>query len=66
MLVCVVIVITPSGMRILRDHTYRVWGVVATLYQRELGLRRFSRTLNSGNGGEHPSEAESIAPLVSR
>ena len=42
---------------VLRDHTNRVFGVAATVYQREQGPRRFSRKLDSEDGGEHPGEA---------
>jgi hypothetical protein len=34
------------------------------MYQRERGTRRFSRKLDSGDGGERPRGAESGAPLT--
>ena len=40
----------------MRDHTNRVCGVAATMYQREHGLWRFGRKLDSEDGGEHPGE----------
>ena len=36
----------------MRDHTNRVCGVAATVYQREQGLQRFSLKLDSEDGGE--------------
>ena len=43
---------TSEGLVVLRDHTHRVCGVAATVYQREQGPRRFSRKLDSEDGGE--------------
>ena len=48
---------TSEGLVVLRDHINRVCGVVATVYRREQGPRRFSRKLDSEDGGEHPREA---------
>ena len=36
----------------MRDHTNRVCGVAATVYQREQGPWRFGRKLDSEDGGE--------------
>ena len=36
----------------MRDHTNRVCSVAATVYQREQGLRRFGRKLDSEDGRE--------------
>ena len=36
----------------MRDHTNRVYGVAATVYQREQGLQWFGRKLDSEDGGE--------------
>ena len=46
-----------GGLVVLRDHTNRVYGMAATVYQREQGPRRFSRKLDSEDDGEHPGEA---------
>ena len=46
------IVFISEGLVVLRDHTNRVYGVVATMYRREQGPRRFSRNLDSEDGGE--------------
>jgi hypothetical protein len=38
--------------------------MVATVYRRERGLRRFCRRLDSGDGGERPRGTGSGAPLA--
>jgi hypothetical protein len=38
--------------------------MVATVYRRERGPRRFSRKLDSGDGGEHSRGAGSGAPFA--
>ena len=43
---------TSEGLVVLRDHTNRVCGMAATVYRREQGPRRFSRKLDSKDGGE--------------
>ena len=43
---------TSEGLVVLQDHTNRVCGVAATVYQREQGPRRFGRKLDSEDGGE--------------
>ena len=48
---------TSEGLVVLRDHTNRVCGVAATVYQREQGPQQFGRKLDSEDGGEHPEEA---------
>ena len=48
---------TLEGFVVLRDHTNRVCGVIATMYRREQGPRHFSQKLDSEHGGEHPGEA---------
>ena len=47
---------TSEGLVVLRDHTNRVCGVAATMYQREQGPRRFDQKLNGEDGGKHPGE----------
>jgi hypothetical protein len=42
----------------LRDRDNRVCVIVAIVYQRELGPRRFGRKLDSGAIGERPRGAE--------
>jgi hypothetical protein len=58
------IVIVPSGARVLRDRDNRVCVTIATVYRRVRGSRRFSRKLDSGDGGERLRGAESGAPLA--
>jgi hypothetical protein len=41
-----------AGLIVLRDHANCVCGLAATVYQREQGLWRFSRKLDSEDGGE--------------
>ena len=41
-----------EGLVVLRDHTNRVCGVAAIVYQREQSLRQFSRKLDSEDGDE--------------
>ena len=48
---------TLEGLVVLRDHTNRVCGVTATVYQREQGPQCFYRKLDSEDDGEHPGEA---------
>ena len=43
---------TSNGLIVLRDHTNRVFGVAATVYQREQVPRRFGRKLDSEDGKE--------------
>ena len=43
------------GLVVLRDHTNRVCGVAATMYQREEGPQRFGRKFDSEDGGERSS-----------
>jgi hypothetical protein len=59
-----VVVIVPSGARVLRDRDNRVCVTAATVYRRERGPRRFGRKLDSGDGGERPRGAGSGAPLA--
>ena len=42
---------------VLHDHTNRVCGVAATVYQREQGPWCFGQKLDSEDGGKHPGEA---------
>jgi hypothetical protein len=58
------VVIVPSGARVLRDRDNRVCVTVAAVYQRERGPQRFSRKLDSGDGGERSRGAKSGAPLA--
>jgi hypothetical protein len=51
---CVSHVVVQSGARVLRDRDNRVCDMVATVYRRERGPRRFVRKLDSGDGGERP------------
>ena len=46
-----------DGLVVLRDHTNRGCGVVATVYRREQGPRCFGQKLNSEDSGEHLEEA---------
>ena len=48
---------TSEGLVVLQDHTNRVCGVAATVYQREQGPWRFDCKLDSEDDGEHPGEA---------
>ena len=48
---------TSEGLVVLRDHTNRVCGVAAIVYQREQGPQHFGRKLDSKDGGEHLGEA---------
>ena len=48
---------TSEGLEVLRDHTNRVCGVSATVYQREQDPRHFGQKLDSEDGGEPPEEA---------
>ena len=41
-----------EGLVVLRDHTNRIFGVVATVYRREQGPRRFGWKVDSEHGGE--------------
>ena len=41
-----------AGLVVLRDHTTRICGVAATVYQREQGPRWFGRKLDSEDGVE--------------
>jgi hypothetical protein len=50
--------------RVLRDRDNRVCVTATTVYRRERGPRRFSRMLDSGDGGERPRGAGSGAPLT--
>jgi hypothetical protein len=59
-----VVVIVPSGARVLRDRDNRVYVTAATVYRRERGPRRFDWKLDSGDDGEHPRGAGSGAPLA--
>jgi hypothetical protein len=59
-----VVVIVPSGVRVLRDRDNRVCVTAATVYQRERGLRRFDWKLDSGDSGERPRGGRSGAPLA--
>jgi hypothetical protein len=56
--------IVQSGLRILQDCDNQVCVTTATVYQRERGLRRFGRKLDSGDGREHLRGAESGEPLA--
>ena len=58
-----VVVIIPSGARVLRDRDNRVCVTAATVYRREQGPRRFGRKLDSGDGGERPRGAGSVHHL---
>jgi hypothetical protein len=59
-----VVVIVPSGARVLRDRDNRVCVTVAIVYRRERGPRRFDRKLDSGDGEERPRGAGSGALLA--
>jgi hypothetical protein len=59
-----VVVIVPSGARILRDRDNRVCATAAIVYRREQGPRHFGRKLDSGDGREHPRGDRSRAPLA--
>jgi hypothetical protein len=49
-----VVVIVPSGARVLRDHDNRVCVTAATMYRRERGPQYFGQKLDSGDDGERP------------
>ena len=46
-----------TGLVVLRDHTNRVYGVATIVYRREQGQQRFSRKLDSEDGGEQSESA---------
>jgi hypothetical protein len=48
----------------LQDHTNRVCGEAATMYRRGRDPQRFSRKLDSEDGGSIRQEARSGAPLA--
>jgi hypothetical protein len=54
-----VVVIVPSGARVLRDRDNQVCVMDAIVYRRERGSRRFSQKLDSGDGRERPRGARS-------
>jgi hypothetical protein len=58
------VIIVQSGVRVLRDRDNRVCVMTATVYQRKRGPQRFTRKLDSGDGGERPRGAISGAPLA--
>jgi hypothetical protein len=53
-----------SGVRVLRDHTDCVCGVVVTMYRSGQHPRCFIWKLDSGDDVEHPSEIGSGASLA--
>jgi hypothetical protein len=55
---------TPEGLVVLRDHTNRVYGVAATMYQREQGPWHFGRKLDSEDSGERSRKGRHGDPLV--
>ena len=55
---------TSKGLVVLRDHTYRVCGVAATMYRREQGPRRFDRKLDSEDGGERSGRGFAMSGLT--
>ena len=55
---------TSEGLVVLRDHTNRVCGVAATVYQREQGPRRFDRKLDSEDGGEQSGRGFATSGLT--
>jgi hypothetical protein len=59
-----VVVIVPSGARVLRDRDNRVCVTAAAVYRRKRGPRRFGRKLDSGDDGECLRGARSEAPLA--
>jgi hypothetical protein len=59
-----VIVIIPSGPRVLRDRDNDICVMAATVYRRERDPWCFGQKLDSGDGGEHPRGAGSEAPLA--
>jgi hypothetical protein len=59
-----VVVIVPSGARVLRDRNNRVCVTAATVYRRERGSQRFARKLDIGDNGERPRVAGSGAPVA--
>jgi hypothetical protein len=42
---------------LVRDRVNRVCDMAATVYQRQRGIQRFGRNLDSGDDGEHPRGA---------
>jgi hypothetical protein len=54
------------GLVVLRDHTNRVCCVAATAYRREQDLQRFSRMLDSKDGGQlkGPNWLEGVNSLI--
>jgi hypothetical protein len=58
-----VVVIVPSGARVLRDRDNRDCVTAATVYRTERGPWCLSWKLDSGDGGECPRGAGSGAPL---
>jgi hypothetical protein len=59
-----VVVIVPSGARVLQDRYNRVCVTTATRYRRERGPWCFGQKLDSGDGGERPRGAGTGAPLA--
>ena len=55
---------TLEGLVVLRDHTNRVCGVAATVYQREQGLWRFDQKLDSEDGGERSRRGFATSGLI--
>ena len=55
---------TSEGLVILRDHTNRVCGVVATVYRREQGPHRFARKLDSEDGRERSGRGFATSGLT--
>jgi hypothetical protein len=53
-----VVVIVPSGARVLRDHDNHICVTAATVYRRERGSRCFGWKLDSGDGGSIREELE--------
>ena len=52
---------TSKELEVVRDHTNRVCGVAATVYQREQGLRCFGRKLDSEDGGDERHVGDPLA-----
>jgi hypothetical protein len=59
-----VVVIVPSGARLLQERDNRVCVTDATVYRRERGPQHFYRKLDNKDGEEHPRGAERGAPLA--
>ena len=59
-----VVVIVPSGARVLRDRDNRFCATATTVYRRERGPQRFVQKLDSGDSEECPRGAGSGAPLA--